>query len=401
MADPTFGGPLQNAFTIVPAMPSMRHREQDTDLPSFHHYPTMSTFETSPYTAFPHQPRPQPSDPYAPQYGYPPHGRYQHFPLHGNHRQPTIHMPPPPGFSHTSSPVPPPAYGTYHNMGLHMPSGQHPDTAASLRDTSDMFTYVEPSFPGGMPNLAASHTPWHLTPPPIPNLHRRIITQLPGTPPPGPTRFSHDTPPSANEGRSPLRRTESETTNFARHGSSPNRRYPPQGPSQQNIQSGVIQERRTLSGLASGSSRSEQASPARPSNRRSFDRYSTDLAQAASVSGTNDAHRSPMPRVRRQRTVGGSAAFRSRMMVQHEPNVPTPGQMAELKDKLRHFLPHQLPSDSPTICDICQKEYSSVHVNPSEEEEVAIQLPCKHIFGEFCINTWVRDMTTSMARFGR
>lgn len=40
------------------------------------------------------------------------------------------------------------------------------------------------------------------------------------------------------------------------------------------------------------------------------------------------------------------------------------------------------------MCNICQKDYSATHVAPSEDEEIAMQLPCKHIFGEHCINTW-------------
>lgn len=63
-------------------------------------------------------------------------------------------------------------------------------------------------------------------------------------------------------------------------------------------------------------------------------------------------------------------------------------QMQVLRDRLRHFLPKELPEGIGTMCDICQKDYSTKHVDPSEDEEIAIQLPCKHVFGEQCINTW-------------
>ena len=100
-----------------------------------------------------------------------------------------------------------------------------------------------------------------------------------------------------------------------------------------------------------------------------------------------------MHRVRRPRTIGFSSSYRARMMAAHHehPNVPSLSQMQALKDKLRHLLPGELPEDASTTCDICQKDYSAEHIDPSEDAEVAIMLPCKHIFGEYCINTWVRS----------
>ncbi|KAF1977997.1 hypothetical protein BU23DRAFT_249302 [Bimuria novae-zelandiae CBS 107.79] len=81
--------------------------------------------------------------------------------------------------------------------------------------------------------------------------------------------------------------------------------------------------------------------------------------------------------------------MRARFLTQTEhPNVPSPGQMQALRDKLRHFLPKELPEGIDAMCDICQKDYSEKHVDPSEDNEIAIQLPCKHVFGEYCINTW-------------
>lgn len=71
------------------------------------------------------------------------------------------------------------------------------------------------------------------------------------------------------------------------------------------------------------------------------------------------------------------------------PNVPTAAELQKLRDKLRHFLPNELPEGTDTVCDICQKDFAVKYVIPSEDEEVAIQLPCKHYFGEHCINTWV------------
>jgi hypothetical protein len=68
--------------------------------------------------------------------------------------------------------------------------------------------------------------------------------------------------------------------------------------------------------------------------------------------------------------------------------------MQRLRDKLRKFLPSELPEGISHMCDICQKDYSTKQVKPCEEEEVAIQLPCKHFFGEACINTWFETCKT-------
>ena len=77
-----------------------------------------------------------------------------------------------------------------------------------------------------------------------------------------------------------------------------------------------------------------------------------------------------------------------------DPNAVTAVQMQNLRDKLRHLLPPELPEDISPVCDICQKDYSTEYVDASEEKEVAIKLPCKHIFGEHCINTWFETCRT-------
>ena len=74
-----------------------------------------------------------------------------------------------------------------------------------------------------------------------------------------------------------------------------------------------------------------------------------------------------------------------------DPNNATPRQIQDLKDKLPRRLPSELADEASKICDICQKDYSLVHVQPTEEDEVAIELPCGHVFGEFCIFQWVRS----------
>jgi hypothetical protein len=91
---------------------------------------------------------------------------------------------------------------------------------------------------------------------------------------------------------------------------------------------------------------------------------------------------------RRQRTAGHLSFRRISNHMDH-PNVPSTEQLREFREKLRHLLPAELPEGIDAMCDICQKDYSIKHVDPSEDNEVAIQLPCKHVFGEHCINTWV------------
>ncbi|OAG04900.1 uncharacterized protein CC84DRAFT_808854 [Paraphaeosphaeria sporulosa] len=136
---------------------------------------------------------------------------------------------------------------------------------------------------------------------------------------------------------------------------------------------------------------SELGSSLRTHNRRSFDRYSTDVPNGAT--GPNGPIRSPSSRgadrmaARRQRPIGHPLFRRMSSHMEH-PNVPSTEQLRELREKLRHLLPAELPEGIDAMCDICQKDYSTKHVDPSEYDEVAIQLPCKHVFGEHCIHTW-------------
>ncbi|OCK79757.1 hypothetical protein K432DRAFT_405293 [Lepidopterella palustris CBS 459.81] len=74
--------------------------------------------------------------------------------------------------------------------------------------------------------------------------------------------------------------------------------------------------------------------------------------------------------------------------------VVTQTQMKKLREELKHLLPSELPDGTSHMCDICQKDYSHTHVKPTDEEEIAIQLPCKHVFGEHCINTWFETCQT-------
>lgn len=60
-----------------------------------------------------------------------------------------------------------------------------------------------------------------------------------------------------------------------------------------------------------------------------------------------------------------------------------------LKKSLPRRLAHELPEKACADCEICMKDYSNEPVDPSEEAENAVELPCGHCFGEFCIFEWV------------
>lgn len=148
-------------------------------------------------------------------------------------------------------------------------------------------------------------------------------------------------------------------------------------------------ERRSTIGTNSQNPRAETSHSSRNSNRRSFDRYQFDIPRSSTSSDAEEAAaRAPpssrarhRPREVRPRFFGHS---------QHaDPNLVTSRQLQELKDSLPRRLPSELSETTSKLCDICQMDYSSEHVKAVEGAEVAIELPCGHCFGEFCIFEWV------------
>lgn len=141
---------------------------------------------------------------------------------------------------------------------------------------------------------------------------------------------------------------------------------------------------------------SDRSSSPNASARRNYERYSLDMPQSSTSSDAEEAaaRAPPSNRVRHNR-----ARESRRFMSQYcDPNVITGRQIHELKATLPKLLASELPNETSPTCDICSKDYSATHVQASEEEEIAVQLPCGHSFGEFCIFQWVCFTTIAVPR---
>jgi hypothetical protein len=385
MADSSnFGGQLHSTFSITPTPPALRTQDPDTLPSSYPNYGSFATSETPAYNHFANPHRPQLPEPYG-AFPYPYlHNRHRQLPLHTGPRAAGYYPPPMPTFQHgpnaAASGLTPPG----HFNGLHIPAGPFSDCPESRS-----LPVMDQPTQGGAPNYS-SPTLQHWSTAPFPDFTRLPNSFVPNTPP-TPGRFGGDFMRPVGDGRSPMRRTEYDTADLPRHMTSPSRRAAHDRQFQHNVPLARGAEGRPLSALLGAPTRRlDRSTSPRTSNRRSFDRYSTDLSQSSNAAETNDGAQTPMHRVRRPRTMGFPSSYRARLLANHhDPNIPSQSQMQTLKDKLRHLLPSELPEDSSVMCDICQKDYSTNHIDPTEEAEVAIMLPCKHIFGEHCINTWV------------
>jgi hypothetical protein len=127
------------------------------------------------------------------------------------------------------------------------------------------------------------------------------------------------------------------------------------------------------------------------SGRRPYDSFIQDFSRAMTSSDAEEAAARVPPSFRARRLPREPRLRFSSHGAHQDPNLATPRQIQELKDKLPRRLPSELPEGTSNTCDICSKDYSSTHVQPCESDEIAVQLPCGHCFGEFCIFEWVRD----------
>jgi hypothetical protein len=168
------------------------------------------------------------------------------------------------------------------------------------------------------------------------------------------------------------------------------RRSSQQETRQQSNRSSEYTERRTSRLANVQNRRPDGYVSSSTSARRSYDRFSHDLSQSITSSDAEEAA-SRIPPPFRARRLPREPRLRFLSHAQHhDPNIATSRQVSELKDKLPRCLLGELPEGVSSTCDICDKDYSSTHVAPGEDEEVAIELPCGHRFGEYCIFQWVR-----------
>lgn len=295
------------------------------------------------------------------------------YPLDGSHH---MYYPPPPRMYpyHPPHPRLPPAF-------RNGPVNQRTDLTG-LPEPTDWYTRTEAPLLRGPQPFYSSYPQGY---------------DAPLSPPAGPTPFARrqhyammglNSPPR-NFNQEPVRPPHGAMPDQPRQIQPPNRQAPRQDQYQPSRPYDTA-ERRSSMFLNTQGRRSDRSSSPRASNRRSFDRYSFDLSQSSTSSDAEEAAaRAPPSNRMRHRPREVRPRFMGHHHPHFDPNIATPRQIQELKDKLPRHLPSELPKETSTTCDICQKDYSPKHVQPAEEEEVAIELPCGHVFGEFCIFQWV------------
>jgi hypothetical protein len=141
--------------------------------------------------------------------------------------------------------------------------------------------------------------------------------------------------------------------------------------------------------------RPNRSSSPRAASRRNFDHYSGDMTASSTSSDAEEAAaRSPPANRIRYARREGRPHYHSPVL---DPLVILNRQIKGLKDSLEKYTIGELPEVTSQTCDICAKDYSATTVQPSEDEELAVMLPCGHVFGEFCIDQWVRKSNLMMS----
>ena len=292
----------------------------------------------------------------------------------GSHQRPDYYFPPPSG-RYPYQPAPPRPPGYFRSR----PGGVPPDMN-ELPGVGDLFgPPIDHPMMRGVPGFSPPPYPQgYGTTPAAPFVQQQnyAVTSL-HRPAPYPN--------GQNFVPAPVRESPERRRPF----SGRNRRASQQESHRPNNRSNDHAERRAFRNLDI-LSRHEEGSLSPPSSmRRSFDRFSLDLPPSSTSSDAEEAAARVPPSSRaRNVTMGHYRSYAHPQL--YDPNNAISRQMQEFKNKLPRRLPNELPRQTSNTCDICAKDYSVVHVQPCEEDEVAIELPCGHCFGEFCIFQWVR-----------
>ncbi|KAL5118180.1 Ubiquitin-protein ligase [Pleosporales sp. CAS-2024a] len=224
-------------------------------------------------------------------------------------------------------------------------------------------------------NFLTPHPFWHFGQAPRLGV---MDQQLPGQYPAG--YASGTTPVRTNSERS-------------RPSQSTGRRWAQQGPrpyhNNNHNRSQDLAERRAFRSANNAQARQPDGNEAPLlAGRRPYDSFIHEMSRSMGSSEADEAA-SRIPPSYRARRIPREHRMRQPTHSQHQDgNLATSRQIQELKDKLPRRLGCQLPEGASQTCDICAKEYSSTRVPPSEDDEIAIELPCGHWFGEFCIFEW-------------
>lgn len=186
-------------------------------------------------------------------------------------------------------------------------------------------------------------------------------------------------------GQAPSQLSDAGTYGRARTMSLHQRRQSQQDPHHRNFTSS---DYRGPLGPNTISRRSDRSiSPRTSAARRGYERFYHASSQATAPFD-GGVGRTPLPPVSRvrQRQQRARGYFGQFVTV---PNEVSYSQVVEMKARLPRYLPINLPEEKDRSCDICQKEYANEYVQPSDEQEIAVELPCGHYFGEFCLGHWV------------
>lgn len=343
---------------------------------------------------------------------YPHHISFDPFAYHVVHPPP---QQPTPSHEHQQpNPVNPEVRSTHYNQPRHLyrhgepsphfPSGDYRNMP-SLH--SDFQSYMSPN-PSQPPDLGGpyNHAPlgWSSDPvgPPMRQPQYYSHSRMPPTLPPAPQAPSF--PQARRPQMGPFPPVSSVNPSLRGGGgnpiSGPGASTPPRRTHERQDMPPIVSTperhpdvpaRRPVSMSAANTRPSEDnSSSLRSSNRRSYANYAHD----ARTSEMDEESTARFNRRRRHRYQEDTERLFDHRR-HYDPNVVTSAQMTNLRQKLRHYSPSELPEGTSPVCDICQKDYATENVeDPSEEEESAIQLPCRHIFGEHCINTWFETCRT-------